>query len=320
MGQHLAYAVAAAAILARYGHHQRRVGSGGRRRGRRLNGGARARVERRRMAASVYIIVCRRQRAGHNHAQKHGVEPDALYQHAGRKAPQRQARVEGHEERGVGRTATVRRHGVHGHGLQRRLNGPEAEAQQHGRQQIARHVVGAHQQHYAAHNGGIARIDQPRLATAVDGAPQRKARGHRGHGYEHKVDAAARQPARGGIDGHIDLDHAIGHHEEELRDGRRRRHGLEQPANAQRRRRKRIAARPDARTHRQRRHRHGRRERKQRFKAAGVHQRQAYGGASAVDMAIDSPNMPRPSPMRLGGTTSVTHVEAALLAAAWNTP
>ena len=229
------------------------------------------------MGASVYIIVCRRQRAGHNHAQKHGVEPDALYQHAGRKAPQRQARVEGHEERGVGRTATVRRHGVHGHGLQRRLNGPEAEAQQHGRQQIARHVVGAHQQHYAAHNGGIARIDQPRLATAVDGAPQRKARGHRGHGYEHKVDAAARQPARGGIDGHIDLDHAIGHHEEELRDGRRRRHGLEQPANAQRRRRKRIAARPDARTHRQRRHRHGRRERKQRLKAAGVHQRQAYG-------------------------------------------
>ena len=43
-------------------------------------------------------------------------------------------------------------------------------------------------------------------------------------------------------------------------------------------------------------------------------------GASAVDMAIDSPNMPRPSPMRLGGTMSVTHVEAALLAAAWNTP
>ena len=43
-------------------------------------------------------------------------------------------------------------------------------------------------------------------------------------------------------------------------------------------------------------------------------------GATAVDMAIESPYIPNPSPMRLCGMMSVTQVEEALLEAAWNTP
>ena len=43
-------------------------------------------------------------------------------------------------------------------------------------------------------------------------------------------------------------------------------------------------------------------------------------GATAVEIAIDKPNIPNPSPIRLQGIISVTQVEAELLDAAWKAP
>lgn len=43
-------------------------------------------------------------------------------------------------------------------------------------------------------------------------------------------------------------------------------------------------------------------------------------GAIAVDSAIESPYIPSPSPIRSQGMMSATHVEEALLEAAWNNP
>ncbi|MGN0868835.1 MAG: hypothetical protein ACI4O9_04840 [Akkermansia sp.] len=41
---------------------------------------------------------------------------------------------------------------------------------------------------------------------------------------------------------------------------------------------------------------------------------------AAAERAMESPNMPKPSPMRRRGSRSVTQVFEALLAAAWQAP
>ena len=88
--------------------------------------------------------------------------------------------------------------------------------------------MGKHQQQYACNDGSVPRIDQHPFTMPVNRTSQQQSGCHGSQRDADEVDASTGQSMSGCIDGHIDLDHSISHHEEKLRDGCRQRHALKQ--------------------------------------------------------------------------------------------